>query len=108
MQVGEAAKDATALTQLGDDHRDRSEYEQAIAFYEQALALYREVQDRAGEGRTLTRLGQAYYALSQYKQALALSEEALAMSRPSRSTANSTTEGGKGAHLEHWATPIGG
>jgi CHAT domain-containing protein/1,2-phenylacetyl-CoA epoxidase PaaB subunit len=81
MQVGEAAKDATALTQLGDDHRDRSEYEQAIAFYEQALALYREVQDRAGEGRTLTRLGQAYYALSQYKQALALSEEALAIHR---------------------------
>src|SRR5712691_1550896 len=63
MQAGEAAKDATALTQLGDDHRDRNEYEQATAFYEQALALYREVQDRAGEGRTLTRLGQAYMEL---------------------------------------------
>ena len=48
-----------------------------IAFYEQALAIAREVKARAVEGSTLNNLGLAYGGLGQYEQAIALHEQAL-------------------------------
>ena len=38
--------------------------------YEQALAIAREVKNRAGEGTTLNNLGLAYAALNQYERAI--------------------------------------
>ena len=72
---------AIVLTKLGEVYRALSQYAQALASYEQALVMQREVGDRAGEGRTLINLGEAYQALSQYAQALASYEQALVMQR---------------------------
>ena len=80
-QGGEAVQDAPALLQVGDDYRDRSDYAQAIASYEQALAIHREVHDQREEGITLMRLGQAYSMLSHYERAIAFYEQALTIHR---------------------------
>ena len=53
-----------------------SQYAQAITYSEQALALARQVQDRAKEGVILNNLGAASQALSRYEQALAYYEQA--------------------------------
>jgi CHAT domain-containing protein/tetratricopeptide (TPR) repeat protein len=69
------------LTKLGEVYRALSQYAPAITYYEQALALQREVGDRAGAGRTLNNLGEAYWALSQYALAIDAYYQALALQR---------------------------
>ena len=51
--------------------------EKAIGFYEQHLAIAREIGDRRGEGNALGNLGVAYTALGQVEQAIGLLEQAL-------------------------------
>ena len=58
-----------------------SQYAQAITYFEQALAIARAVQNRAGESTALNNLGIAYQALSQYEQAITYFEQALAIAR---------------------------
>jgi CHAT domain-containing protein/uncharacterized protein HemY len=67
------------LTKLGEVYRALSQYAPAITYYEQALALQREVDDRAGAGRTLNNLGETYWALSQYAPAIDAYHQALAL-----------------------------
>jgi tetratricopeptide (TPR) repeat protein len=56
----------------------------ALEFYEQALAIQREVRDRSGEGTTLNNLGGVYNALGQKQHALEFYEQALAIQREVR------------------------
>ncbi|HAZ49104.1 MAG TPA: hypothetical protein DCZ55_32820, partial [Cyanobacteria bacterium UBA11371] len=44
-------------------------YPKALEFYQQALAISREVGDRAGEGVTLSSIGLVYGSLGQYPKA---------------------------------------
>jgi len=53
---------------------------EALDYYQQALAIRREVGDRRGEGRTLNNLGVAYNSLNK-KQALDYYQQALAIYR---------------------------
>ncbi|MEO6893178.1 MAG: tetratricopeptide repeat protein [Ktedonobacteraceae bacterium] len=62
------------LHRLGDQHM-------GVTVTEQALAIFREVGNRAGEGATLNNLGRVYDALGQKQQALAYYQQALAISR---------------------------
>ena len=55
-------------------------YEQALATYEQALAISTEVGNRAVEGTTLANIGTVYLNLGRYEQALTTYEQALAIS----------------------------
>jgi CHAT domain-containing protein len=55
------------------------QYDKAVEFYEQALALHRAQHDRAGEARALGDLAYAYYALSRYEKVIADSEQARAI-----------------------------
>ena len=50
-------------------------------YYEQALAIRREVKDRHGEGVTLNNLGIVYATLSQYEKARDYYEQSLAIRR---------------------------
>ena len=53
----------------------------AIEYYEQALAIAREIGDRRGEGADLGNLGLAYSALGQVAKAIEYYEQALAIAR---------------------------
>ena len=55
--------------------------EEALKYYEQALAIRREVGNRSGEGTTLNNLGVVYDALGKKEEALKYYEQALASSR---------------------------
>ena len=55
--------------------------EKAIGFYEQHLAIAREIGDRRGEGNALGNLGTAYAALGQVERAIDLLEQALRIGR---------------------------
>lgn len=45
---------------IGGNYTSKSKYDQAIEFYKQALAIRREIKDKAGELETLIALGDAY------------------------------------------------
>ncbi len=62
------------ITPLGDKT-------QALAFYEQALPLRRQVGDKAGEATTLNNIGGVHSALGDKTQALAFYEQALPLRR---------------------------
>src|SRR5262249_40754725 len=53
----------------------------AIGFYEQRLAIAREIGDRRGEGATLGNLGLAHADLGQVEKAIGYYEQALAIAR---------------------------
>ncbi|HFD38969.1 MAG TPA: tetratricopeptide repeat protein [Anaerolineae bacterium] len=63
-----------AYLQLGDARR-------AIQYYEQALAIDREIGDRQGEGNWLGNLGEAYRNLGDARRAIQYYEQALAIRR---------------------------
>ena len=58
--------------------------EKAIGFYEQHLAIAREIGDRRGEGTDLGNLGVAYKNLGQVEQAIGFYEQHLAIARDRR------------------------
>ena len=51
--------------------------QEALQYYQQALAIYREVGDRGGEGTTLNNLGRVYHALGKKQEALQYYQQAL-------------------------------
>jgi len=53
----------------------------ALVYYEQALTIFREIEDREGEGGTLNNIGTTYADLGEYKAALGYHEQALAIRR---------------------------
>ena len=55
--------------------------EEAIGYYEQALAIAREIGDRRGEGTDLGNLGNAYCCLGQVEEAIGYYERALAIAQ---------------------------
>jgi tetratricopeptide (TPR) repeat protein len=55
--------------------------QEALRYYEQALAIWREVGDRRGEGSTLNNLGLVYDDLGQKQEALQYYEQALTITR---------------------------
>ena len=55
--------------------------ERAIEYYQQALAISREIGDRRGEGKGLGNLGNAYYNLGQVGRAIVYYQQALWISR---------------------------
>lgn len=72
---------AKILNELSAIHILLGEYRKSIGFSEKALAISREIKDRAGEGRHLGNLGVAYSALGESWRALEYYDQALAISR---------------------------
>ena len=65
----------------GSQRNQRSDYEIALQFIEQALNLYRQIQNHAGEARALTYLGTAYLGLEDIRKAIELSQQAVALAK---------------------------
>ncbi|XGV98378.1 MAG: CHAT domain-containing protein [Leptolyngbya sp. BL-A-14] len=68
-----------SLYWIGNSYRHLGQYPQAIASYQQALAV--PLNDRASEGRILNNLGATYQLLGQYAQALTVQQQALSLRR---------------------------
>jgi len=69
------------LTNLGNAYWHLGQVAKAAEYYEQALAIAREIGDRRGEGVDLGNLGLAYSDLGQVTKANKYYEQALAISR---------------------------
>ena len=70
-----------SLGGVGIAYDSLGQYERAIDFYEQSLALAREIGNPSGEANSLGNLGLAYYNLGQYERALDFYEQSLALAR---------------------------
>lgn len=68
---------ATSRTNLGTVARDRGEYETAEEYYLEALAFFREINDREGEALSFKNLGGIAYLQSDYDQAREYLEQSL-------------------------------
>ncbi|NEP14911.1 MAG: CHAT domain-containing protein [Symploca sp. SIO2C1] len=73
--------EANSLNSLGNAYGSLAEYEQAIDFHEQSLAIFRQIGDIQGEANSLGNLGAAYYRLAEYEQAIDFHEQSLAIFR---------------------------
>jgi tetratricopeptide (TPR) repeat protein len=67
------------LDNLGLAYAALGEPRRAIEYYQQALAIAREIGDRRGEGNRLGNLGRTYAALGEARQAIEYLEQALSI-----------------------------
>ncbi|NEP14909.1 MAG: CHAT domain-containing protein [Symploca sp. SIO2C1] len=58
-----------------------AEYEQAIDFYEQSLAIFREIEDQKGVAISLGNLGNVYLSLAEYERAIDFHQQSLAIKK---------------------------
>jgi tetratricopeptide (TPR) repeat protein len=73
--------EADRLLWQGIEQYQASQFREALQSWEQALAIYREIKDQAGESNALGNLGVAYRELGQYWGAIDLYEQALSIFR---------------------------
>jgi tetratricopeptide (TPR) repeat protein len=80
-QEGEKPLHASVLNNLANVHQRMGQAQQALAYYEQALPILRELKDRAGEAATLNNLALVYQGIGQPQRALALYAQVLLIRR---------------------------
>ncbi|MDJ0799436.1 MAG: tetratricopeptide repeat protein, partial [Calothrix sp. MO_167.B12] len=66
-----------ALTYLGSAYDSLKEYQTAIDYHHQSLAIFQEIEDRNGEASALTHIGQAYNYLGESEQAIEYYQQTL-------------------------------
>lgn len=66
-----------SLNGIGGVYENLGQYQQALDYYQQALAIRRDIGDREGEGASLNSIGGGYSSLGQYQQALNYYQQAL-------------------------------
>ncbi|MBD2743631.1 tetratricopeptide repeat protein [Coleofasciculus sp. FACHB-1120] len=72
---------AASLNSLGIAHNSLGQYQPAIDYHQQSLAITRQISDRNGEARSLSNLGNAYNSLGQYQPAIDYHQQSLAIFR---------------------------
>jgi DNA-binding SARP family transcriptional activator len=75
-QLGDAEAEAWMLNNLGIA-LGQQRLPEAVSYFEQAQALYRDMGDTTGEGRAATNLANAYFDLGRFDEALTMAEAAL-------------------------------
>ncbi len=78
---GDAAAEATALSNLGVAHWRQGIHDQAVGNFQQALTVFRKTGSRTGEARALGNLGLIHWRRGCYQQAAGQHEQALAIFR---------------------------
>ncbi|WP_293105911.1 tetratricopeptide repeat protein, partial [Moorena sp. SIO3I6] len=72
---------ADQLFQQGIEQYKTSQYKAALKSWQEALGIYRELEDRQGEADSLNNLGLAYRRLGQYRKAIEFHQQSLAIER---------------------------
>ncbi|OLP18076.1 Fis family transcriptional regulator [Leptolyngbya sp. 'hensonii'] len=75
--------EADRLLEQGIEQFHRSQFEPALRSWQQALSLYRVIQDRRGEEAALGNLGIVYDAMGNYARAIDYQQQRLAVARAS-------------------------
>ncbi|MGB6300960.1 MAG: CHAT domain-containing protein [Rivularia sp. (in: cyanobacteria)] len=73
--------EADRLNQQGSQHFQNGQLKAALLAWEQALQIYREIKDRAGEGGVLGNLGNAYSSLGDYQKAIDFNQQSLVIAK---------------------------
>jgi tetratricopeptide (TPR) repeat protein len=73
--------EADRLLQQGLEQYQTSQFQAALQSWQQALEIYREIGDRAGEGTILSNIGNVYADQGQYPQALESYQQALSIAQ---------------------------
>lgn len=81
LTTGQSQTAAAALRGLGNVANSQGEYAEASNYYEQALAICRQIGDRVGEKTTIRNLGVVATSLGEVARANQYYEQALAISR---------------------------
>ncbi|HEY9874919.1 MAG TPA: CHAT domain-containing protein, partial [Candidatus Obscuribacterales bacterium] len=76
---------------IGLVYSELGQHEQALQFYQQSLAIRREIDDKAGIGKSLHNIGLAYDEMGQNSKALELYQQALSVRREIRDKAGEAT-----------------
>ena len=79
--VSEVLWKANRLLEQGVQQAETNQLESALQSWQQALNMYRRIQNHYGEARVLSELGNAYTTLGQYQQAIWLEQKALTIVR---------------------------
>ncbi|XGW00783.1 MAG: tetratricopeptide repeat protein (plasmid) [Leptolyngbya sp. BL-A-14] len=79
--------EADRLLQQGREQYQTNQLKAALQSWEQALALYRELHDRVGEGKILSNLGAVYDDLGNRDKAIAFLQQSLVVTRASKDQA---------------------
>ncbi|KAB0241349.1 tetratricopeptide repeat protein [Microcystis aeruginosa EAWAG127a] len=74
-------KYTASLTSLGNVYYSLGEYQKAIEFHQQSLAIKREIGDRGGEANSYGNLGNVYDSLGEYQKAIEFHQQSLAIKR---------------------------
>jgi tetratricopeptide (TPR) repeat protein len=77
----ESREFAYVLTFLGNAYNSLAQYQKAIDYYQQSLAIYLEIGDRNGEANFLFGLGNTYNSLGEYQQAIDFYQQLLTIQR---------------------------
>ena len=72
---------AWALTSLGNAYHPLSNYQQAINYHQESLAIFRKIGDRFGEAAALNNLGNSYESLGEYQKGIDYCEQSWAIFR---------------------------
>ncbi len=73
--------EANKLMDEGLQHFNNSEYESALASFQQALNIYRNTKNFLGEGEALRNIGNVYYWQEKYDKAVEFLQQALTIAR---------------------------
>ena len=61
---------ANSLNNIGNVHRLRGDYDQALAYFERSLAIFTAIGDRSGEAMALSNIGIVHWSTGDYPAAL--------------------------------------
>jgi len=87
-ELGQAGKmhAANALEMLGEVATERGDYETAMAFFEEAMPIYKHLNDKHGLGEMLMQFSWAYMRMGNYENAAEYLEEFLTVAREANYT----------------------
>ncbi|MBD2179612.1 tetratricopeptide repeat protein [Planktothrix sp. FACHB-1355] len=69
------------MENLNSDYDSLEQIKRSIAYFQQSLAICREIGDRQGEANCLNNIGNSYQSLGQFEKAIAFHEQSLAIYR---------------------------
>jgi predicted ATPase len=75
------ATKAESLNELGGIHYNGRDFDKALPYFEEALQIYRDLDDVYGQGEELNNIGICYYEQADYQKAIQIWKQAITLHR---------------------------